>query len=474
MRDPLPPEDREHQYSLGDDIPAERRIRNILDAAVSEENPAPRRRRYRETSQSPGGEAQRYGSAESESVSRETDPSRTYATGGTDPVFRSQHDLSSDGGGRDGMRRSTSQRGKTGRHTAPETDAENTGRRAGKRSAVSRETKAEMSAASNSPAVAPEPPAGQDHSGEIPQQSNPLEDDLPLAREAQRAVRVLNPSGSVTMPRPPRRRVFAVANQKGGVGKTTSAVNLAVALALHGNRVMVIDLDPQGNASTGLGVEHGAGTPSVYEALVDGMPLGEIAQRVDGIPSLQCIPATIDLAGAEVELVNVVAREARLQKIIAAYGDELDYIFIDCPPSLGLLTVNALVAAEEVLIPIQCEYYALEGLGQLLRNIELVKAHLNSRLRVSTILLTMYDKRTKLADQVEKEVRGHFSEIVLDAVVPRSVRVSEAPGYGQSIMTYDPGSRGATSYFEAAEEIALRGMKLNPRRASQQSEKDGN
>ncbi|MCH7229679.1 ParA family protein [Glycomyces sp. L485] len=276
------------------------------------------------------------------------------------------------------------------------------------------------------------------------------------------------------MPRPPRRRVIAVANQKGGVGKTTSAVNLAVALALHGNRVMVIDLDPQGNASTGLGVEHGAGTPSVYEALVDAMPLEEIEQRVDGIPSLHCIPATIDLAGAEVELVNVVAREARLEKIIAAYGGEVDYILIDCPPSLGLLTVNALVAAEEVLIPIQCEYYALEGLGQLLRNIELVKAHLNSRLRVSTILLTMYDKRTKLADQVEKEVRGHFSEIVLDSVVPRSVRVSEAPGYGQSIMTYDPGSRGATSYFEAAEEIAHRGAKLSSRRSVQKNEKGRN
>ncbi|NUQ88368.1 MAG: ParA family protein [Glycomyces artemisiae] len=269
------------------------------------------------------------------------------------------------------------------------------------------------------------------------------------------------------MPRPTRRRVFAVANQKGGVGKTSSTVNLAVALALHGNRVMVIDLDPQGNASTGLGVEHGAGTPSVYEALVEGQPLDEIAKPVDGIPSLYCIPATIDLAGAEVELVNVVAREGRLEKSIETFSGELDYIFIDCPPSLGLLTVNALVAAEEVLIPIQCEYYALEGLGQLLRNIELIKAHLNARLRVSTILLTMYDKRTKLADQVEQEVRGHFSEIVLDAVVPRSVRVSEAPGYGQSIMTYDPGSRGATSYFEAAEEIALRGAKLSRRGKNQ-------
>src|SRR5690606_19825400 len=163
-----------------------------------------------------------------------------------------------------------------------------------------------MSAASNSPAVAPEPPAGQDHGGEIPQQSNPLEDDLPLAREAQRAVRVLNPSGSVTMPRPPRRRVFAVANQKGGVGKTTSAVNLAVALALHGNRVMVIDLDPQGNASTGLNVPHHAGVPDIYDCLVDSVPLVDVAQPVEGIPNLTCVPATIDLAGAEIELVSVV------------------------------------------------------------------------------------------------------------------------------------------------------------------------
>ncbi|QSB07118.1 ParA family protein [Natronoglycomyces albus] len=287
-----------------------------------------------------------------------------------------------------------------------------------------------------------------------------VDDDLPLAREAQRAVRVLNPAGRTLMPRPTKRRVIAVANQKGGVGKTTSAVNLAVSLALHGNRVMVIDLDPQGNASTGLSVDHSTGTPSVYEAIIDQTPMQEVTHPVEGIPNLVCVPATIDLAGSEVELVNVVAREARLKNAIASYPEELDYIFIDCPPSLGLLTVNALVAAEEILIPIQCEYYALEGLGQLLRNIELVKGHLNAKLRVSTILLTMYDKRTKLADQVEQEVRGHFQDTVLNAVVPRSVRVSEAPGYGQSVMTYDPGSRGASSYFEAAEEIAQRGAQM--------------
>ena len=468
VRDPLLPEDREQSEFPGRESP-EHRIKNVLDAAVSEEAPTVRRYRYRETSQSQGGAAEPYGATGTESDPGETGTGSRYAPMSTESASRSQYERSEDGGERDGMRRSTSQRGKTGRHLAQEATSSGGKRRAGDKAAkTARAYTSEPKSSRNRQGAAPD-----ERSSEIPEQSDPLEDDLPLAREAQRAVRVLNPAGNVSMPRPPRRRVFAVANQKGGVGKTTSAVNLAVALALHGNRVMVIDLDPQGNASTGLGVDHGAGVPSVYEALVDGVPLAEVAQRVEGIPSLQCIPATIDLAGAEVELVNVVAREARLQKSIAAYGGELDYIFIDCPPSLGLLTVNALVAAEEVLIPIQCEYYALEGLGQLLRNIELVKAHLNSRLRVSTILLTMYDKRTKLADQVEQEVRGHFNEIVLQSVVPRSVRVSEAPGYGQSIMTYDPGSRGASSYFEAAEEIALRGVKLSSRRKSQVNQKGG-
>jgi chromosome partitioning protein len=283
------------------------------------------------------------------------------------------------------------------------------------------------------------------------------DEDLPIAVEAKRAVAVLNPRGA-SLPRPPRRRVIGVANQKGGVGKTTTAVNLAVALALHGSRVLLIDLDPQGNASTGLGVPHHAGIQSVYDALVDDVPMPDVAVAVNGVPNLWCVPATIDLAGAEIELVSMVAREARLRRAIDAYPMDVDYLLIDCPPSLGLLTVNALVAAEEVLIPIQCEYYALEGLGQLLTNIDLVKAHLNPRIEVSTILLTMYDGRTKLADQVAAEVRGHFGSTVLDAVIPRSVRVSEAPGFGQSVMTYDPGSRGATSYLEAAREIAERGV----------------
>ncbi|MEV1331737.1 AAA family ATPase [Micromonospora costi] len=285
------------------------------------------------------------------------------------------------------------------------------------------------------------------------------DDDPPLAMEAMRAVQILNPSGEVTMPRPERTRVMCVANQKGGVGKTTTTVNLAVALALHGNRVLVIDLDPQGNASTGLNVPHHTGVPDVYDCLINSLPLEDVAQAVEGIPNLWCVPATIDLAGAEIELVSVVARESRLARAINAYPGHFDYVFIDCPPSLGLLTVNALVAAEEVLIPIQCEYYALEGLNQLINNINLVRQHLNPKLEVSTILLTMYDRRTRLADAVEQDVRNHFGDKVLRAVIPRNVRVSEAPSYGQSVMTYDPGSRGATSYFEAAQEIADRGVK---------------
>jgi chromosome partitioning protein len=253
---------------------------------------------------------------------------------------------------------------------------------------------------------------------------------------------------------------MCVANQKGGVGKTTTAVNIAVALALHGNRVLLVDLDPQGNASTGLNVPHHAGVPDVYDCLIEGTPLADVTQAVDGIPNLFCVPATIDLAGAEIELVSVVARESRLARAIQSGAAEYDYVFIDCPPSLGLLTVNALVAAQEVMIPIQCEYYALEGVQALTSNIALVRAHLNSALDISTVLLTMYDRRTRLADLVEQDVRAHFGDKVLNAVIPRNVRVSEAPSYSQSVMTYDPGSRGAISYFEAAQEIAERGARV--------------
>jgi chromosome partitioning protein len=292
-------------------------------------------------------------------------------------------------------------------------------------------------------------------------------DDTPIARAAQTAVLVRGGRINPELPRPADTRHLAVANQKGGVGKTTSTVNLAAALAMYGAEVLVLDMDPQGNASTALGVDHHASIPSVYDVLIDGKPLGDVVQPSEHIDGLWCAPATIDLAGAEIELVSLVARESRLQRAMAAYATDrdqqnerrLDYILIDCPPSLGLLTVNALVAAEEVLIPIQCEYYALEGLGQLLRNVDLVKAHLNPALHVSTILLTMYDGRTRLAAQVAEEVRTHFASQVLRAMVPRSVRISEAPSYGQTVMTYDPGSSGALSYLDAARELAERGAR---------------
>ncbi|MFD0731285.1 ParA family protein [Planotetraspora mira] len=262
-------------------------------------------------------------------------------------------------------------------------------------------------------------------------------------------------------PRPPRCRVLTVSNQKGGVGKTTTSVNLAAALSMHGQRVLVVDLDPQGNASTALATDHRAGTPSVYQVLVDDLPLSSIVKPVPDMPGLFCAPATLDLAGAEIELVPMVGRETRLKRALAAFESmEFDYIFIDCPPSLGLLTVNAMAAAQEVLIPIQCEYYALEGLSQLLQNVELVRVHLNQTLALSTILLTMYDGRTRLASQVADEVRSHFGDTVLDSVIPRSVRLSEAPSYGQSVMTYDPGSSGAMAYMEAAREIAYRAAAL--------------
>jgi chromosome partitioning protein len=281
----------------------------------------------------------------------------------------------------------------------------------------------------------------------------------PIGEQAAAAVRVR--SGSEVFPKPTRRRVITVANQKGGVGKTTSAVNLAVSLALHGCNVLVVDLDPQGNASTALGVPHHAGVADIYRVLVESVPIADVVQLAEGVPRLRVVPATIDLAGAEIDLVSLVARESRLQRAIDAYcaaeGADLDYILVDCPPSLGLLTVNAMVATSEVLIPIQCEYYALEGLGQLLRTIDMVKAHLNPTLAVSTIILTMYDARTRLADQVADEVRSHFGDVVLTTSIPRSVRVSEAPGYGQSVVTYDPGSRGAMAYVDAAREIAVRG-----------------
>lgn len=291
-----------------------------------------------------------------------------------------------------------------------------------------------------------------------------IDDSSPIARELahenKRRERLLGRE----LPKPEKTRIFTVSNQKGGVGKTTTTVNIAAALAAAGLNVLVIDIDPQGNASTALGIEHHADVDSIYDVLINDIPLQDVVAPCPDIEKLICAPATIHLAGAEIELVSLVAREQRLRRAIDVYSKErakngeerLDYIFIDCPPSLGLLTVNAFCAANEVLIPIQCEYYALEGLSQLLKNIEMIQKHLNADLVVSTILLTMYDGRTNLAAQVAAEVREHFPEQVLGAVVPRSVRISEAPSYQQTVMTYDPSSSGALSYLEAAAEIAER------------------
>ncbi|WP_232819109.1 ParA family protein [Homoserinimonas sp. OAct 916] len=263
------------------------------------------------------------------------------------------------------------------------------------------------------------------------------------------------------LPLPETTRVITVSNQKGGVGKTTTTVNLAAALARSGARVLVIDLDPQGNASTALGIDHRSSVASVYDVVVGDDPMGDVIQKSPEFDHLYCVPATIHLAGAEIELVSMVAREQRLRRALDAHLATMDepfhYVFIDCPPSLGLLTINAFVAAREVLIPIQCEYYALEGLSQLLTNIELIEKHLNPTLHVSTILLTMFDSRTNLAHQVAQEVRDHFPAQTLAAVIPRSVRVSEAPSYGQSVISYDMSSSGSLSYLEAATEIAIRG-----------------
>lgn len=288
-----------------------------------------------------------------------------------------------------------------------------------------------------------------------------VDDSTPLAAQLAEDLRRKISLGGTRYPKPARPRVITVSNQKGGVGKTTSAVNLAAALATGGLRVLVVDNDPQGNASTALGIEHHAGTPSVYDAIINELPLSQVIQPCATVPGLDCAPATIDLSGAEIELVSVVARENRLRSAITSLlaeraDDPYDYVIIDCPPSLGLLTINAFVAADEVLIPIQCEYYALEGLSQLLKNVELIRGHLNPRLHVSTILLTMYDKRTNLSRQVADEVRQYFPNQTLETTIPRLVRISEAPSYGQTIITYDPTSTGALAYRMAAREMADR------------------
>ena len=262
----------------------------------------------------------------------------------------------------------------------------------------------------------------------------------------------------------PTTRIITVANQKGGVGKTTTAVNIGAALAMGGLKVLLIDLDPQGNASTAFNVAHHEGVPGTYELLVEGSTIAAVRQRADGYPKLDVVPAGVDLAGAEIDLVELARREFKLRDAIEylrknANEERYDYIIIDCPPSLGLLTLNALIAADELLIPIQCEYYALEGLTQLIKIISLVTENTNPQLHIGAILLTMFDGRTRLAHDVASTVRSHFPSEVLTTVIPRAVRVSEAPSYGQSVMTYDMSSPGALAYLAAARELHEKGRK---------------
>jgi chromosome partitioning protein len=258
------------------------------------------------------------------------------------------------------------------------------------------------------------------------------------------------------MAKPASTRIFTVANQKGGVGKTTTTVNIAAAMAMGGLRVLVIDLDPQGNASTALGVEHRE-SAGVYEVLMGNTTMSEVVKKVAGFPALDCVSSNTSLANAEINLVSKVARELQLKAAIDEVSANYDYIFIDCPPSLGLLTINAFAASKELLIPIQTEYYALEGLSQLLETYSVVKKRLNPNLNLSTIVLTMFDSRTRLSNDVAANVRSHFPNELIDIPIPRAVRVSEAPSYNQTVMTYDPLSPGAIAYMQVAREIAERG-----------------
>lgn len=284
-------------------------------------------------------------------------------------------------------------------------------------------------------------------------------DETPIGRAAQQAARLKNPNRN-KLPRPEKCRKITIANQKGGVGKTTSTVNLAWSLSLLGMKVLVIDLDPQGNASTALDAVHHVGTPSSYEVLLNEMSVDEVMQSNDENESIFCVPATIDLAGAEINLVNEVRREYRLSSALSDEWIEehgFDFVFIDCPPSLGLLTINAMTAVDEVLIPIQCEYYALEGVSQLIDNIAMIRENLNPNLHISGVLLTMYDGRTRLSQNVSDDVRTHFGSVVLDNHIPRNVKVSEAPSYNMTVLQYDGGAPGALAYYDAAKEFAQRG-----------------
>ncbi|NEG55624.1 ParA family protein [Bifidobacterium platyrrhinorum] len=263
-----------------------------------------------------------------------------------------------------------------------------------------------------------------------------------------------------TFPKPSKTRLIAVANQKGGVGKTTSTVNLAAALANNGAQVLVLDMDPQGNASTALGVRHASGEPSVYDVLEGRLTLAEVKHQCPDFETLDVVPASIDLSGAELEVADLPNRNSLLKeavdKFLAESDVHYDYVFIDCPPSLGLLVINAMCAVHEMLIPIQAEYYALEGLGQLINTIGLVQDHFNPSLTVSTMLVTMFDRRTLLSREVFNEVKNHYPSIVLETTIPRTVKISEAPSFSKSVIAYDPHGMGAISYGEAALEIARR------------------
>ncbi len=288
--------------------------------------------------------------------------------------------------------------------------------------------------------------------------------DTPLAQELSQSLLRLAEIDQATISKPQNTRVFTVSNQKGGVGKTTTTVNIAAALASKGMRVLVLDLDPQGNASTALNIPHHAEIKSLYEVLLGEAELEDVIQISSELPGLYCVPATIHLTGVEMEIASAVAREQRLKTAIERYLETTmtppDYIFIDCPPSLGLLTINAWTAAREILVPVQCEYYALEGTDQLLKYIDLVRKQLNPKLELSTVLLTMYDGRTRLAEDVVNFVRAKFPNMTLNSVIPRAVRVSEAPSFNRTVITHDKRSPGAIAYLEAAIEIAQRGEQL--------------
>jgi chromosome partitioning protein len=321
------------------------------------------------------------------------------------------------------------------------------------------------------PEAPPEPESGEADPPQASVTEAPPEPDAPPFPEVEvpvspaegeaAAVAETEPAeirrAETALPPPPARRglprTLAIANQKGGVGKTTTAVNLGAGLADLGYRVLVVDLDPQGNATTGLGINARNLNSSVYDVLLADAPLEDCVEPTS-VRNLFVVPATIDLAGAEIELVPAFSRELKLRRAVDRLDGDFDFTLIDCPPSLGLLTVNGLAAAGEVLVPIQCEYYALEGLGQLMRNIQLVQSNLNPRLELTTIVLTMFDARTKLADQVAREVRSHFGSRVCRTIVPRTVRLSEAPSFGQPIIVFDPSSRGAIAYRELAKEVS--------------------